>query len=223
MNAPCQSPDGKINTLHRGRTRPRLGADRDVAGLAEQHFGLDVLAWPTVKAVSGLCAHGQGIAMMLISTAFSRGHQRFTAAHELAHHLLRDPREIVVDAGPYGTGSPIEQRANAFAAALLIPADREAELHTHRSLWQRCGIPRLIPDLLLERRGLARRGQLNHVTLTERRLPEAGHRPSIRTKKSTLMCSLHLGKEIIDRVHEYRQIHCAMTRILGYDVEARHF
>ncbi len=32
--------------------------------------------------------------MMLVSTSFSRGHQRFTAAHELAHHLLRDPREI---------------------------------------------------------------------------------------------------------------------------------
>jgi Zn-dependent peptidase ImmA (M78 family)/transcriptional regulator with XRE-family HTH domain len=107
--------------------RQGLGLGRapiaDVADLAEQHFGLDVLAWPTGKAVSGLCAHGQGIAMMLISTAFPRGHQRFTAAHELAHHLLRDPREIVVDSDLYDTTNPAEQRANAFAAALLMPAD----------------------------------------------------------------------------------------------------
>jgi len=95
----------------------------DVADLAEQHFGLDVLAWPTGKAVSGLCAHGQGVAMMLISTSFPRGHQRFTAAHELAHHLLRDPREVVVDSDLYDGSSPTEKRANAFAAALLMPVD----------------------------------------------------------------------------------------------------
>jgi Zn-dependent peptidase ImmA (M78 family)/transcriptional regulator with XRE-family HTH domain len=107
--------------------REGLGLGRapvaDVAELAEQHFGLDVLAWPTGKAVSGLCAHGQGVAMMLISTAFPRGHQRFTAAHELAHHLLRDPREIVVDSELYDGSNPMEKRANAFAAALLMPAD----------------------------------------------------------------------------------------------------
>jgi Zn-dependent peptidase ImmA (M78 family)/transcriptional regulator with XRE-family HTH domain len=107
--------------------RQGLGLGRapisDVAELAEQHFGIDVLAWPTGKAVSGLCAHGQGVAMMLISTDFPRGHQRFTAAHELAHHLLRDPREIVIDADLYDGSSAMEKRANAFAAALLMPAD----------------------------------------------------------------------------------------------------
>jgi Zn-dependent peptidase ImmA (M78 family)/transcriptional regulator with XRE-family HTH domain len=112
--------------------RERLGLGRapvaDVAGLAEQHFGLDVLAWPTGKGVSGLCAHGRGVAMMLISTAFSRGHQRFTAAHELAHHLLRDPREIVIDSDLYAIGSPMEKRANAFAAALLMPSDGLSEM-----------------------------------------------------------------------------------------------
>lgn len=107
--------------------REGLGLGRapiaNVAELAEQHFGLDVLAWPTGNAVSGLCAHGQGIAIMLVSTAFPRGHQRFTAAHELAHHLLRDPREIVIDSDLYDTGNPMEKRANAFAAALLMPVD----------------------------------------------------------------------------------------------------
>jgi Zn-dependent peptidase ImmA (M78 family)/transcriptional regulator with XRE-family HTH domain len=110
-----------------GLVRGGLGLGRgpiaDVAELAEQHFGLDVLAWPTGTAVSGLCAHGDGVAMMLVSTDFPRGHQRFTAAHELAHHLLRDPREVVVDGDLYAPGTPAERRANAFAAALLMPAD----------------------------------------------------------------------------------------------------
>jgi Zn-dependent peptidase ImmA (M78 family)/transcriptional regulator with XRE-family HTH domain len=107
--------------------RDGLGLGRapvaDVAELAEQHFGLDVLGWPTGNAVSGLCVHGQGVAMMLISTAFTFGHQRFTTAHELAHHLLGDPREIVIESDLYDSANPMEKRANAFAAALLMPVD----------------------------------------------------------------------------------------------------
>jgi len=107
--------------------RQGLGLGRapiaDVAELAERHFGLDVLAWPTGTAASGLCAHGHGVAMILISTSFPPGHQRFTAAHELAHHLLRDPREIVIDSDLHDSSNPMEKRASAFAAALLMPAE----------------------------------------------------------------------------------------------------
>lgn len=131
--APWQDGETLASLVRRG-----LGLGRapiaNVAELAEQHFGLDVLAWPTGKAVSGMCAHGQGIAMMLISTAFPRGHQRFTAAHELAHHLLRDPREIVVDSDLYDSSNPMEKRANAFAAALLMPADGLRDVITNRSI-----------------------------------------------------------------------------------------
>jgi Zn-dependent peptidase ImmA (M78 family)/transcriptional regulator with XRE-family HTH domain len=118
--------------------RQGLGLGRapiaDVAELAENHFGIDVLLWPTGTAVSGLCAHGQGVAMMLISTSFSRGHQRFTTAHELAHHLLSDPREIVVDSDLYDSSNPMEKRANAFAAALLMPAEGLQDVIAGRSV-----------------------------------------------------------------------------------------
>jgi Zn-dependent peptidase ImmA (M78 family)/transcriptional regulator with XRE-family HTH domain len=118
--------------------RQGLGLGRapiaDVAELAERHFGLDVLAWPTGTAVSGLCAHGHGVAMVLISTSFPRGHQRFTAAHELAHHLLRDPREIVIDSDLYEGSNPMEKRANAFAAALLMPAEGLRDVIAGRSI-----------------------------------------------------------------------------------------
>jgi len=131
--APWQDGEKLASLVRQG-----LGLGRapiaDVADLAEQHFGLDVLAWPTGKSVSGLCAHGQGIAMMLISTAFPRGHQRFTAAHELAHHLLRDPREIVIDSDLYDSSNPMEKRANAFAAALLMPADGLRDVIANRPI-----------------------------------------------------------------------------------------
>jgi transcriptional regulator with XRE-family HTH domain/Zn-dependent peptidase ImmA (M78 family) len=107
--------------------RAELGLGRapvaDIAELAEAHFGLDVGVWPVGGTVSGLCAHGDDIAMVLVSSSFSAGHERFTAAHEVAHHLLGDPREVVIETNLYDTSTPAEVRANAFAAALLLPPD----------------------------------------------------------------------------------------------------
>jgi Zn-dependent peptidase ImmA (M78 family)/transcriptional regulator with XRE-family HTH domain len=101
-----------------------LGAPTtDLPELVERQFGADVLIWPTGTAVSGLCAHGDGVALVFASSSFPVGHQRFTLAHELAHHLLDDPIEVVVDRDLYDKGNPSEARANGFAAELLMPAD----------------------------------------------------------------------------------------------------
>lgn len=105
--------------------REELGLGRapvsDVAELVEHHFGVDVLNWPTGSSISGLCVSGDGVAMMLVSTSFSKGHQRFTTAHELAHYLLSDPRPVVVEADLYDKSGAMELRANAFAANFLMP------------------------------------------------------------------------------------------------------
>jgi Zn-dependent peptidase ImmA (M78 family)/transcriptional regulator with XRE-family HTH domain len=118
--------------------REELGLGRapisDVAELAEQHFGVDVLNWPTGPSVSGLCVHGDGVAMMLVSTSFSIGHQRFTAAHELAHHLLSDPRSVVVEEDIYDQSNPMELRANAFAATFLMPEEGVREVVKDRQI-----------------------------------------------------------------------------------------
>lgn len=110
-----------------GEVRDALGLGRapiaDLGVLCERHFGLAVLAWPTGQAVSGLCAHGDGVALSFVSTSFPVGHQRFTAAHELAHHILGDPREVIIEGDVFAVKTPAEQRANAFAASLLMPAD----------------------------------------------------------------------------------------------------
>ncbi len=119
-----------------GAVRDALGLGRapiaDLVALCERHFGLAVLSWPTGNAVSGLCAHGDGVALSFVSTSFPPGHQRFTTAHELAHHILEDPREVIVESDLYAVQTPVEQRANAFAAALLMPADGLHEVVVHR-------------------------------------------------------------------------------------------
>jgi Zn-dependent peptidase ImmA (M78 family)/transcriptional regulator with XRE-family HTH domain len=107
--------------------REALGLGRapigDLPALVERHFGLGAVTWPIGKSVSGLCAHGADVAVMLISSSFPVGHQRFTAAHEIAHHLLADPREVIIESDVFAVSTPPERRANAFAAALLMPAD----------------------------------------------------------------------------------------------------
>jgi len=107
--------------------REDLGLGRapvgDLSALVERHFGLGAVTWPVGKAVSGLCAHGVDVSVMLISSSFPVGHQRFTAAHEIAHHLLGDPREVIIERDVFAVNTPPERRANAFAAALLMPAD----------------------------------------------------------------------------------------------------
>ncbi|MFI5492904.1 helix-turn-helix domain-containing protein [Actinoplanes sp. NPDC051859] len=95
----------------------------DLPALCERHFGLNTVTWPTGKDVSGLCAHGADIAVVLVSSSFPRGHQRFTTAHELDHHILKDPREVIVESDVFAVNSPSERRANAFAAALLMPTE----------------------------------------------------------------------------------------------------
>jgi Zn-dependent peptidase ImmA (M78 family) len=101
-----------------------LGSDAlgEVAALFEQHFAVDVALSPLGTDVDGLCVHGGTAALILASSDFPDGHLRFTMAHELGHHLLGDPREVIEEAErDMFAGSVAEWRANAFAAHLLMP------------------------------------------------------------------------------------------------------
>ncbi|WP_035287750.1 ImmA/IrrE family metallo-endopeptidase [Actinokineospora spheciospongiae] len=100
----------------------------DIDAILEQ-LNIDVdyvnLGDRTVRAVSLVGA--TGTAHILVNQNFSRGTdrhvQRFTLAHELGHLLLDQGRavEMAVASGPWAPAA-IEQRANAFAAAFLIPS-----------------------------------------------------------------------------------------------------
>jgi hypothetical protein len=67
----------------------------DLPGLIEMHFAADVALGPYGRGVTGLCVHSEGRALLLASTDFTSGHVRFTLAHELGHHLLSDPRDVI--------------------------------------------------------------------------------------------------------------------------------
>lgn len=101
-----------------------LGGDAlgDLAGLIEQHFAVDVALSPLGGDADGLCVHAGSAALILASSDFSDGHVRFTLAHELAHHILGDPREIIEEAeGDMFADSAAEWRANSFAGHVLMP------------------------------------------------------------------------------------------------------
>jgi transcriptional regulator with XRE-family HTH domain len=95
----------------------------DLPGLIEMHFAADVALGPYGRGVTGLCVHSEGRALLLASTDFTSGHVRFTLAHELGHHLLSDPRDVIEEtsADLFGGGF-VERRVNSFAAHLLLPS-----------------------------------------------------------------------------------------------------
>lgn len=101
-----------------------LGGDAlgDISGLIEQHFAVDVALSPLGTDVDGLCVHGGAAALILANTDSSDGRVRFTLAHELGHHLLADPREVIEEAErDMFASSAVEWRASAFAGHFLMP------------------------------------------------------------------------------------------------------
>lgn len=96
----------------------------DLPGLIERHFGVDVALSPLGTEADGLCVHGDSVALIVASSDFSQGHVRFTLAHELGHHLLGDPRDII-DEGERDmfADDQQERRVNAFAGHLLMPEE----------------------------------------------------------------------------------------------------
>jgi len=101
-----------------------LGSDAlgDIAGLIEQHFAVDVALSPLGTDVDGLCVHSGAAALILASTDSPDGRVRFTLAHELGHHLLGDPREVIEEAEhDMFADTTVERRASAFAGHFLMP------------------------------------------------------------------------------------------------------
>jgi transcriptional regulator with XRE-family HTH domain len=83
----------------------------DLPALVEMHFAADVALSPLGEGGSdGLCAHDGEAALLVVNTDYPTGRTRFTLAHELGHHLLRDPRDVIE-----------EQLGDMFAGHLLLP------------------------------------------------------------------------------------------------------
>jgi hypothetical protein len=98
---------------------------RDLPSVLEQVFGVDVAIEELGGGFDGLAWVRGSFRLALVSNATSWSRQRFTLAHELGHVLAGDAdgSPLRVDRDVMSTtGDPqAEMRANAFAAAFLMP------------------------------------------------------------------------------------------------------
>ncbi|GAB4053804.1 hypothetical protein GCM10028775_41080 [Catellatospora paridis] len=109
---------------------PRLGGlpTAELAAAVEQVFAVDVAVTALPGGADGLAwqsPHGR-LVLANVTSQFTR--QRFALAHALGHVLAGDAEQPLLDQHltPGRQRAGLEQRADAFAAAFLMPAD---ELH----------------------------------------------------------------------------------------------
>ncbi len=93
----------------------------DLAALVEETLGIDVTIQPLPAGVDGLALSTADLRLALVSSGVSATRQRFTLAHELGHLFAGDAHELTLDEDVFGDRSREERRANAFAAAFLMP------------------------------------------------------------------------------------------------------
>jgi len=87
----------------------------------EDRYGLSVALEPTLVGVDGACLAQGDSRFMLLNSSTAGVRRRWTMAHELGHLLLADEDELTIDEDIWER-SPMETRANAFAAGFLVPA-----------------------------------------------------------------------------------------------------
>lgn len=106
-------------------------AEPDLASLVEKAFGVDVAVVDLGPDFDGLATSADEVKLIVLSTSHLPSRQRFTLAHELCHLLAGDDHGVHLDRDVFDKAqarNPSEKRANAFAAAFLMPEEilREA-------------------------------------------------------------------------------------------------
>lgn len=98
--------------------------EHGLMAMIEQVFGIDVAVAELGDGFDGLAASSAEMKLIIAGTSSLPARQRFTLAHELGHLLAGDDQEIHLDRDVFDKGQmkdPSETRANAFAAAFLMP------------------------------------------------------------------------------------------------------
>ncbi|ARQ70510.1 DNA-binding protein [Streptomyces marincola] len=123
-------PDDRLQRPRTGEIDPGslAGAAREVIGVVSgplgtltdvlEHLGLYLTVVDETAEGASLLLDGHGVAVM--SGRLPPGRRRWTAAHELGHHLLRD--EYHSDAGVAAGRDEREQLIDQFVDEFLIPA-----------------------------------------------------------------------------------------------------
>ncbi len=93
-----------------------------LAGEVEDKFNIDVAIEPLEAGLDGLAITRGNYNLIMVSSSIAAHRQRYTIAHELGH-LVAGDRGDIVDENINFSKTPEESRANAFAAAFLMPAN----------------------------------------------------------------------------------------------------
>lgn len=104
----------------------RSVATGNLADVVEEVFGADVAVVELGSGFDGLATSSEHVKLVVVATSHVPTRQRFTLAHELAHLLTDDDQDVHLDRDVYDRSQakdPSEMRANAFAAAFLMPED----------------------------------------------------------------------------------------------------
>ncbi|MGL5863880.1 MAG: ImmA/IrrE family metallo-endopeptidase, partial [Phycicoccus sp.] len=95
-----------------------------LADVVEEGFGIDVAVRDLGADFDGLSVATPTCRLILLAPTAAPFRPRFTLAHELGHLLADDDQGLHVDADIYRlTSTETEVRANAFAAAFLMPEE----------------------------------------------------------------------------------------------------
>ena len=117
----------------------------ELASLLEAELDIDVALEPLPQGLDGLSANSGGLRLALVNTSTAAPRRRWTLAHEVGHLVVGDSQQLLLDENLFGSKSPDETRANAFAAAFLMPKS------TLRESWEgRIVNIELVADLLAE-------------------------------------------------------------------------
>ncbi|HSW85979.1 MAG TPA: XRE family transcriptional regulator [Rhabdochlamydiaceae bacterium] len=133
---PNEKPDTISTVIKQGEMaakeeRRRLGIGnipiRDIIELLSSQ-GIWCAATPLPPEMSGLFLYRPSIGMIiLINATHGRSRQRFSCAHEYAHALFDADHHILISDST-NFSELLEKRANAFAAAFLMPEEGIAEI-----------------------------------------------------------------------------------------------
>jgi Zn-dependent peptidase ImmA (M78 family) len=87
----------------------------------ERAFGVQVAVYDLPPGVDGLSFQGGDLRVIVLASTRSAARQRFTLGHELGHLLWGDANAGMLEEALFATKDNLERRANAFAAAFLLP------------------------------------------------------------------------------------------------------
>jgi Zn-dependent peptidase ImmA (M78 family) len=127
----------------------------DPAGVIERALGINVLIEPFGDGFDGLGCATSAFRLAIVNSQIPWSRQRFTLFHECGHIVAGDGADgkICVDGDVMGAPDRIEEmRANAFAAAALMPEDDVREQApkpvTREAFARMVGRYRVSPDAL---------------------------------------------------------------------------